>query len=111
MRLHYSKKYGYNKDNYFIMPCYNQEFEGQINDSKYDNMDFVYAGSLSKWQCVDKTLSIFNRIKKRWPKASLTILTNEQEEAKRLLKRHNLINEKISYIAKEILQEELKKVK
>lgn len=91
MLLHYQHKYKYKKDNYYIMPCFNQELRlSSFTEEKYKTPSFVYAGSLSRWQCIENTLILYREIKRRLPNASLTILTREIEKAKVLCKKYEV---------------------
>ncbi|MFW2044353.1 hypothetical protein ACG9ZE_22230, partial [Acinetobacter sp. ULE_I053] len=60
---HYKRKYNYRKNNFMIMPCYNQKLNiNAFHDGKYKDPTFVYAGSLSDWQCINETLQVFKGI-------------------------------------------------
>lgn len=113
MLTHYQNKYKYNKNNYFIMPCFNQEFViDTIMENKYLYPSFVYVGSLSKWQCIDEMLQLYGKIKLEIPNASLSILTSDKEKAFLLLEKYNLQEEvEINYIPVELLNKELQKYK
>lgn len=83
MRKHFKKKYGYNKNNYFLMPCFNELLDiSMINEKHYEKPSFVYAGGLQKWQCFEQTLDFFVEIKKHLPGASLSIFTGSLENAR-----------------------------
>ncbi|MBW2961526.1 hypothetical protein [Mesonia aestuariivivens] len=100
MRMHFIKKYSYNKNNFIIMPCFNGILKSKkdfINKKKLKDK-FVYIGSLAKWQCVDDLLLLFKEIKKNKPNAELTILTGEQEKAKNLCKKYN-VNATVDYVS------------
>lgn len=91
MLTHYQQKYNYKKENYFIMPCFNQELRlSSFSEEKYRTPSFVYAGSLSRWQCVEETLVLYKGIKRRLPDASLTILTKEIDKAKMLCDKYEV---------------------
>ena len=112
MFLHYKNKYGYNKNNHYIMPCFNQELnETAFNNTKYNSPSFVYAGSLSKWQCFDQTLEIFKTIQNTMPNSTLAVLTNEIEKAKTLIDKYKIKNTDIKYIPYQLLNKELAKYK
>lgn len=112
MLRHYRKKYGYNGKNYVLMPCFNQAIEKDaFVDKKYNTPSFVYAGSLSKWQCIEETLELFTHIKKEIPNASLTLLTCEQTKAQELLEKYGIKDAVVKYIPYQELNEELKKHK
>lgn len=116
MKQHYEKKYGATfKDNFYVMPCFNQELlkDAFFTSEKYTNANFVYAGTISEWQCVDEILSIYEYYEKHAINASpsLTIFTPEQKEAKLLLKNHNIKNVKVDYLPFTELSKEIKKYK
>lgn len=91
MLEHYKKKYRYAKNNYFIMPCFNQTLHPEYFLSpKYDKPSFVYTGSILKWQCFDETLLIFEKIKQDIPNATLAIITNDVEGARTILNSRKL---------------------
>lgn len=112
MRQHYKEKYNYRKNNYIIMPCFNQLLNKKaFNESRYKKTTFVYAGSMSKWQCIDETLQIFRSIKSEIPSANLTLLTKEKDEAQRFLDKYGLYDAQIKYIPYTELNNELNKYK
>ena len=63
MKEYYYDKYYFDKSNYFIMPCFNTKIN-KINKNKFnqENINFTYIGGLSKWQCIEETLSIYKQI-------------------------------------------------
>ena len=103
---HYQRKYDYKGNKYFIMPCFNAHLKDNF-EMKVDRPSFVYIGSLSKWQCLDKTLELFKEINKHIPTASLEVLTNKQEEARQLLKKYQIVNATVNYVPLEELSEYL----
>lgn len=107
---HYQRKYNYKGNKYFIMPCFNAHLKDDFG-MKVDRPSFVYIGSLSKWQCLDKTLELFKEINKHIPTATLEVLTNKQEEARQLLKKHQIVNASLNYVPLEELSEYLVKFK
>ncbi len=94
---HYQRKYNYNGNKYFIMPCFNAHLKDDFG-MKMDRPSFVYIGSLSKWQCLDKTLELFKEINKHISTSTLEVLTNKQEEARQLLKKHQIVNASVNYV-------------
>ncbi len=111
MREHYEKKYGYNKNNYFIMPCFNQFIHAPaFTDKKYSKPTFVYTGNLSSWQCFEPMLNLFKRIKDNIPDAELTIYTRDQEKARILLTKYG-IEAAVKYVPYMQLNEEIKDYK
>lgn len=112
MNKHYKKVYSYNGDKHFIMPCFNQELEEQyFNDQKYLQPTFVYAGNLAQWQCVDKTLELFSKIKKEIPNARITLLTKEKEKANNLAKQYGITDIEVKYIPYTELNKEMSRHK
>ena len=112
MLKHYRNKYGYKGQNYVIMPCFNQPIvKESFVEEKYKTPSFVYAGSLSKWQCVDETLELFTHIKKQLPNATLTLLTGEKEKAQGLLDKYGIEDATVKYVPYQELNAELSKYK
>lgn len=113
MLVHYSAKYGYRKDNYCIIPCQNAQLQKDafIVNGKYNNMKFVYAGGMIKWQCIEQTLAMFREISTVFPNASLTLLTGDREEAKHLVEKTKTPNVTIGYVPLAKLNDELAKYK
>lgn len=108
MLEHYRKKYEYMKGNYFIMPCFNQILDlSCFTAEKYNSLSFVYAGSLSRWQCIDETLLLYKSIKKIFPQATLTLLTKEQENARKICEKYE-VSADIEFIPSHKLQNKLK---
>lgn len=108
MLEYYRKKYGYKKNNYVIMPCFNDQIKGDaFVDSKYKKPSFVYAGNLAGWQCFPKIVELFKIIKDKLPTATLTVYTPDQEEAKAILK-NNGVTASVKYVPYTQLAEEIK---
>ena len=113
MLRHYKTKYGYKKDNYIIMPCFNQK----INEdsfrypNKYVKPSFVYAGGIQPWQCIDEALQLYAMVKLKYPDASMTLLTKDEELAQKLITKHSLADVTIKFVALENLNNELAKYK
>lgn len=107
MWSHYQHIYGYDKSNYCIMPCFNQELDlRQFTAEKYATPSFVYAGSLSRWQCIDRTLLLFKDIHALFPQATLTLLTKEKEKAISLCHKYG-VKAEIKFVASSELQQVL----
>lgn len=110
MLYHYKNKYNYKGDNYLVMPCYNLEFNPQLISrtlERYTYPSFVYAGSMSTWQCIEETLELFGKVQDRKPHATLTLLVKEKEKAYKLIDKYNLKNVVVKYVALDKLQNEL----
>ena len=107
MLEHYRKKYEYTKKNYFIMPCFNQELNLNVFKShRYSKPTFVYAGSLSRWQCIKETLQLFAELKKVLPEATLSLYTKEKRQAAQLCESKG-VDAQIDYVPMNKLQEVL----
>jgi hypothetical protein len=113
MRNHYGSIYHFQGQNYFIMPCYNQQITADSFETrhKYDHPTFVYSGNLSAWQCIDQVLAIFRDLEQSLPGARLLILTAEKNQAMEKTRAFKLNNIKIEYIAPEQLGDYLKHYK
>ncbi|RZG46420.1 glycosyltransferase family protein [Acinetobacter wuhouensis] len=109
---HYRGKYNYNKFNYILMPCYNQKIN---NDAfvfeKYKEPTFVYAGSLSDWQCISETLDVFNEVQKEIPNSKMYLYTAEREKAVELIAQKSIENITVDYVPYDLLNERLKNIK
>lgn len=108
MLEYYQKTFGYKKDNYVIMPCFNDQIkDGSFYDEKYQKPTFVYAGNLAPWQCFPQMIDLFKRIKEQLPDAELTIYTSDQEEAKIILQEKG-VDAIVKYVPYSQLAEEIK---
>ena len=111
LNQHYRNKYGYDKDNYIIMPCFNQALdEAAFVEEKYNSPTFVYAGSMARWQCPEEMIKLFSMIKKQITKATFTILTADQEKVRRLLSQ-NSVEAEVKYVPLKELPDEMTKYK
>jgi glycosyltransferase involved in cell wall biosynthesis len=111
MRQHYASRYGYKKDNYIIMPCFNQYIDKVcFTASKYSRPTFVYAGNMALWQCPEEMITLFSAIKKYIPEATLTILTPDHEDACKILAKQHVAAE-IKYVSLKNLSNEMAKYK
>lgn len=111
MLEHYRNKYKYQSENHIIIPCFNQSLKRKyFTKEKYLTPSFVYAGSLSEWQCIDETLAIYKKINRLYPNSSLTLLTKETEKAKLICERSG-IKADIKYVPISDLEVELGKYK
>jgi hypothetical protein len=114
MLEHFANKYGYKKQNYIAIPCYNSSYDDKLtlrSKVRYNSPSFVYAGNLASWQCIDETLQIFKHIESVLPDASLTVLTKEVTKAETLVAKYNLINVQVKYVELIRLQDELTQYK
>lgn len=112
MRQYFEENYTISNVNYFIMPCFNKKLNlSLINKKKYETPSFVYAGSLAKWQCVEKTLELYSKVEKELDNATVTLLTKEKNYALELIKKYNIKNYDIKYVELRDLDVELSKYK
>jgi|GEM_PF-344927 len=114
MRKHYLTKYRINQlDNNVVVPCYNQKLHYDVHQIKerFNNLAFVYAGSMSAWQCIEESLQIFKEVQLQEPSATFTILTNQKDKISGLIKKHRVSNVFTDYVALSDLQEYLSKFK
>lgn len=108
---YYRKTFGYKKDNYVIMPCFNDQMKtSSFSDEKYKRPSFVYAGNLAKWQCFPQMIDLYKEIKEKLPNAELTIYSPDQEEAKQILKEKG-VEALVKYVPYPQLAEEIKEYK
>ena len=116
MRRYYHEKFGYQKENYLIIPCFNKQKRLSLPQvvsnmsSKYEIPSFVYAGSISRWQCIEETVYLFSLIKRHFPQATLTLLTSERQEAETILMKYD-VSAEIKYVPLTELDKELLKYK
>lgn len=112
MLRHYQRVYGYRKENYFIMPCFNQVLnQHAFKPNKYLKPTFVYSGSLANWQCFDRTCEIYKQVEDMLPNSTFTVLTKEKEKAEKMLKQYGVRRYEIKYVRLEELKGELTKYK
>lgn len=113
MREYFLKKYRITDRNYFIMPCFNKELNKSSFEypEKYDVLSFVYAGGLDKWQCIEQTLELYKKIEEKFPHASITLLTKENQKAIELIKKYKIKNSTIKFVSLNMLNKELERYK
>lgn len=112
MHAHYVCKYGFDRPS-FIMPCANAELDPEcfVTAGKYERPSFVYAGSMHMWQCFELTLDVYRLVKARCPEASLTVLTAQQDEARRIIEGAQIQDVSVDFVRLEHLQDYLKRFK
>jgi len=114
MLQHYEKKYKVKiKNKAIIIPCYNKHLQKStfFTPNRYTKPHFVYAGSLSAWQCFDEMLTIYKKIEEKLPHSKLTILTAEIGKANISLAEKQIQHFEVKYISLEELEIELSKYK
>ncbi len=111
MLEHHRKKYGYEGNNYFIMPCFgNNLSEHAFNDNRYTSPSFLYSGTAVRWQCMEEMLDLFKLIKAEIPAATLTILTPDREIAQELITRKE-VEASLGFVKPDELQEFISRFK
>lgn len=108
---HFAKKYGYKKNNYVVMPCFNISKPNTIVLEKFTCPTFVYAGGMAIWQCIDQTLDTYKIVEDSLPSAKLIILSNAQKEFTEKIKSRGIKNYIVKYVKKDNLADELSKYK
>ena len=111
MKTHFSEKYKYMGDNYFIMPCFNKELYPQWDLKQFASPKFVYAGSASIWQASEQMLDTYAQVEQSIPNASLTILSNQKEIFEKKINERGIKNYTIKYVSLDNLDAELLKYK
>lgn len=113
---HFKEKYNSNIDyEYLLLPCFSEKniiINNFTHSSKYKNQNFVYAGSLHKWQYFEYTLELYKEVEVRSGyKTKLFILTPELDNAKLLVENAKIVNYEIKYVKPEHLNSELANIK
>lgn len=113
MKTYFNKRYSFYEKNYFIMPCFNKILTMSVfdNDQKYTTPNFVYAGGLEKWQCIDETLKTYKLIKEGLPHARLTLLTPHREMALLLIDKYRIKDVTVDFVPLEELDSRLQEFK
>ncbi|WP_404981787.1 glycosyltransferase family protein [Capnocytophaga granulosa] len=114
MLEHYERKYKIKvEDKAIIIPCYNKHLQKEtfFIPNRYTKPSFVYAGSLSTWQCFDEMLSIYKKLEENLSNCKLTILTAEIEKANTALAEKQIQHFEVKYIPLKELELELSKYK
>jgi len=71
-----------------------------------DCIDFVYLGSTAVWQKFEETIKLYGFIEKRLENSKLTIVTLNQNEAKKIVEKYKIINFEIKSLNhQEVLQD------
>ena len=96
-----------------IVPCYNKHLQESafFISERYVKPYFVYAGSLSAWQCFEETIAIYKKIEEVLPNSKLVILTIEKEKANTILKKEQVQHFEVKYVPLSELDIELSKYK
>lgn len=107
MKEYYQDYWGYHKQNYVIMPCYNLRLSDFFDKQKYNSPTFVYAGGISKWQSVDTILDTYSLVEKRIPNAKLYLYCRDNETLRNEITSRKIKNYEIKFVSVEQLQKEL----
>lgn len=113
MRLHFNKKYHRNFDNYYVMPCFNEEIDEKsfFTPGKYTDNVFLYAGGLQVWQCFEETIKMYKKIEDKVENCSLRVLTKDQDKAKEIIGNCGVKKYSVGYVSPQDIGDELKKAK
>lgn len=112
MLNHYRKKYRIRRDNCYVMPCFNNEIKEHFSyPDKYKNNVFIYAGSLSVWQCFEKTVEVYKQIEEQVEDTFFRVLVKDAEGARKILEKHHVKNYSIDYVPVSVIEEEMKRAK
>lgn len=113
MKKHYEKIFHRSFDNSYIMPCFNEEMcKDSFNvEDKYSRNTFIYAGSISNWQCFEPMIELYRKIEERVPNSTLRLLVKDADEARRVLKKYGVERYSIDFVPKEEVANETKKAK
>lgn len=107
MQEYYRDYYGYNKDNYDIMPCYNMQLSAKCSLDKFKSPTFVYAGGINKWQSIDVMFDTYALIEKQIPEASLHLYCKDTDVLRVELLKRGIKNFSIKYVPVKQLQSEM----
>lgn len=96
-----------------VMPCVNSRLDESCFavPGKYDRPSFVYAGSLHAWQCVAKTLAVFQRVREALPDATLSIFTRDVAAARSMVDAAGLSGVDVAFVPLAELQGRLARFK
>lgn len=114
MLRHYESKYKLKIEHKsIIIPCYNKHLQEStfLIPNKYTTPSFVYAGSLSAWQCFEETVEIYKNVEDTLNNSKLTVLTAEVERAKVILKEKGIQHFEVKYVPLIELDNEMSKHK
>ena len=113
MKRYYEKKCATKFENFFIMPCFNDEIHEPSfrTENKYKNNVFTYAGSLAVWQCFEPTVALYREVEKRVNNCSFHVLTGEREEAEAILKKYGVERYSLDFVPREQVAEKMAKAK
>lgn len=108
------KKYKLKSDNFYIMPCFNEStLHSEVfgYPDKYQSNTFTYVGSLSVWQCFEKTARLYKKIEDNLGNTKFYVFTSEKENADIILRQIGIKHYMIYFLPQEMLVERLKSIK
>lgn len=112
MLQHYSKCFFKKNDNYYIMPCFNEEIDENVFEQKnYSKNIFVYIGGMDRWQCFKETVQLFKRIEQTIPNCLFKVFARDKEMAKKILISETIKNFEVDYVGQDELKDKLKAAK
>lgn len=107
-------KFVFDKKKYHVMPCFNTAIhkDAFYVSEKYSSNNFVYAGSLSKWQKFDETVDLFKKIKEEYiSDAELYVYTFDVAGALATLNKKSVNAKEVKCLKPEEMPEYLSKAK
>ncbi len=108
---HFEKKYKIElkKSELFVMPCFNSIFneENFSVPGKYEKNIFCYAGSTRAWQGIDKFLSLYAEIEKKYENVFLKIYSNDIYLVNQLAKETGIKNYMIDCVSPDQIDDAL----
>ncbi len=108
MKRYYEKKYRLKFKNYYVMPCFNEEFNAEVYNKKdYSKKVFTYAGSMTVWQCFDKTAKIYKYIEENVPNTHFTVLTFDTKKATEIINLTGIKNYTVQCVPKQEVNSKL----
>lgn len=112
MQDYYRDSYGVTLENAVVMPCFNEELEdAPLAEGEKPGNVFLYAGGLAPWQCFENTVELYRLIEQRVDDASLLVLVEDQERARRILEGAGVQRFELDYVSREQLTERIKDVR
>jgi hypothetical protein len=82
-----------------------------MEEGKYENNVFLYAGGLDVWQCFEETVALYKKIEQDVPNATLRVLTKDKQRAEEIIKEHNILSYSIDFKSSDQITEEMAKAK
>lgn len=97
MKKHYLDKYGFAAKNFYIMPCFSTDFPKQFYERQIKENIFLYAGSISAWQCFEETVQLYQKMEEKYSDISFLIMTSQKEQARAILEKYAIRNYEIGF--------------